>query len=247
MLDRGIANPSVVGVTSTGDTLYPPYREAVEQAFGVRVLDYYGAGGEGVHLASQCLQSGDRYHLHPENALVEILGDDGPVPPGTPGRVVVTQFDNAAMPLVRYELGDVAVAAPDDARCACGRTLPMLERIEGRIPDLIVVPDGSFLVTHFFVVLFKNLQSVHRYQIVQDERDRMRVRLVPRPGADRPQVEAIVRREVTAATRGLIACDFEWVDEIPLAGRGKRRLVISTVAQDMLGAAARAARASSDA
>jgi phenylacetate-CoA ligase len=179
MLERGVANPGVTAVTATGDTLYPAYREAVEAAFGVRVLDYYGAGGEGLHLASQCPTSGGRFHLHPENAVTEVLAADGPAPAGTPGRVVVTQLDNAAMPLVRYDLGDVAVAAPAGLLCACGRTLPLLDAIEGRLADLVATPDGAFLVPHFFVVLFKTLRQVHRYQVVQERRDSLRFRLVP--------------------------------------------------------------------
>lgn len=234
MLQRGITNPGVIGVTSTGDTLYPTYREALERAFGLRVLDYYGAGGEALHLASQCPESATLYHLLPENALVEILDNEGPVAPGAPGRVVVTQFHNDAMPLIRYELGDIAVAAAPDERCACGRTLPLLASVEGRIPDLVVAPDGTFLVTHFFVVLFKNLQSIHRYQIVQDEPDRIRARLVARPGAPRQELERTIRREVAAATRGSLATEFEWIDEIPLSGNGKRRLVISACGRNAL-------------
>jgi phenylacetate-CoA ligase len=230
MLDRGIANPGVIGITATGDTLYPPYREAIEEVFGVRVLDYYGAGGEALHLASQCPESGGRYHVHPENAVVEILDGQGPAPLGQPGRVVVTQLDNEAMPLVRYELGDVAVAAPRGARCPCGRTLPLLERVEGRLADLVATPDGAFLVPHFFVVLFKNLRQVHRYQVVQDRLDALRIRLVPVAGADREAIQSAVAQAIEAATRGTVRSEFEWVEEIPLAGAGKRRLVISRLA-----------------
>ena len=234
MLDRGLSAPTVEGVTATGDALFSVYREAIEAAFGLRVLDYYGAGGEGVHLASQCIESGSRYHIHPENAVLELLDDQGPAPPGRPGRIVVTQLHNDAMPLVRYELGDVAVPAPEGTRCTCGRTLPMLERLEGRMPDLITVADGTFLVPHFFVVLFKGLQDIHRYQIHQREPDRMVVRLVARPGCDRAAVESVVRREVTAGTRGLITPEFDWVDDIPLSGAGKRRLVISEVTRQAM-------------
>ncbi len=234
MLDRGLEPPGMVGITSTGDTLDPEYRRIIEKALGTRVTDYYGAGGEGFHVASQCAESGSRYHIHPENALLEILGKDGPAEAGELGRIVVTQFHNEAMPLVRYELGDVGAAAPDDARCTCGRTLPMLEKIEGRVPDLIAVADGTFLVMHFFVVLFKNLQEIHRYQIVQDEVAGIRVRLVPRGEGNRQPIEATVRREIDRATRGQLAVDFEWVDEIPLTGRGKRRLIISNVSRDRL-------------
>jgi len=234
MSEYGLSNPGVEGVMSTGDTLYPVYRETIERAFGTRVLDYYGAGGEGVHLASQCPESGERYHVHPENAVLEILGRDGPVPPGTPGRLVVTQLDNDVMPLIRYEIGDVGVAASEAARCECGRTLPMLESIGGRVPDLIVTRDGAFLVPHFFVVLFKNLQSVEVYQVIQKESERIVIRLVGRTGVRRTDVEATIRKEIGAATHDALTVGFEWVDEIPLSGAGKRRLVISDVARNFL-------------
>lgn len=234
LLRQGEQIATVRGITSTGDTLYPVYREAVEKAFGTQVLDYYGAGGEGIHLASQTYESGGRYLLHPENALVEFLGPEGPVKPGELGRIVLTQFHNDAMPLVRYELGDLAVPAPEEAFCPSGRTLPLMERVEGRVPDLIVVPDGSFLVPHFFVVLFKNLQSIHRYQIVQKQEGRMKAVLVPHEGCNRQQVEDSIKRDVEAATRGQIAVDFEWVAEIPLSGAGKRRLVISDLARRLV-------------
>jgi phenylacetate-CoA ligase len=234
LLRREESISTVKGITSTGDTLYPVYREAVEKAFGTQVLDYYGAGGEGIHLASQTYESGGRYLLHPENALVEFLGPEGPVGPGELGRIVLTQFHNDAMPLVRYELGDLAVPAPEEAFCPSGRTLPLMERVEGRVPDLIVVPDGSFLVPHFFVVLFKNLQSIHRYQIVQKQEGRMKAVLVPHAGCNRQQVEDLIKRDVETATRGQIEVDFEWVEEIPLSGAGKRRLVISDLAKRLV-------------
>ncbi len=238
MLEHGIKTPGVTGVTATGDTLFAPYREAIESAFEARVLDYYGAGGEGFHVASQCQESGSRYHVHPENAVLEILGDDGPAAPGQPGRIVLSQLHNDAMPLVRYEVGDLAVPAAPGARCACGRTLPMLERLEGRVPDLITVPDGTYLVPHFFVVLFKGLQSIYRYQIVQRQPGRMVARLVGREGCNRSRVEEVVRRDVAAATREQIAVEFEWTGDIPLSGAGKRRLVISEVTRDRLGSQA---------
>lgn len=234
ILETDGPRPTISGILSTGDTLHPSYRETIESAFGVRALDYYGAGGEGFHVASQCLESGSRYHIHPEDAVLEVLGEEGPAKPGTPGRIVATQLDNDAMPLVRYELGDVGVAAPDDAACTCGRTLPMLERVEGRIPDLVVAPSGAFLVTHFFVVLFKDIQEIGRYQVVQKAKDGICVRLVPRPEADREAIEKHVTKEVSDATRGTLACEFQWVDEIPLSGAGKRRLVVSDLGREAL-------------
>jgi phenylacetate-CoA ligase len=60
----------------------------------------------------------------------EILDDaDRPCAPGEVGRVVVSTLHNYAMPLFRYDLGDLAEVGPP---CECGRTLPVLNRIVGR-------------------------------------------------------------------------------------------------------------------
>ena len=111
----------------------------------------------------------------------------------------------------------------------------MLERIEGRVPDLVVMPDGSFLVMHFFVVLCKSIQEIDRYQVVQEREDRLLIRLVGREKADRLRIEAQVSAEVDSASRSQVCCDFEWLSEIPLANSGKRRLIISEVSRSRLG------------
>ena len=117
----------------------------------------------------------------------------------------------------------------------CGRTLPLIERIEGRIPDLIFTPNGAVLVPHFFVVLFKDLQTVERYQVIQDTLEHIRILLVGRDTASRLDVEAAIRDSVTAATGSKLELEFEWVSAIPLSGEGKRRLVISEVSRLLLG------------
>jgi len=107
MNQKRISNPGVTAITATGDTLFPSYRELIEKQFEIRVTDYHGAGGEGMHLASQCEYG--KYHIHMENSIVEIITDNRPSRPGELGRIVVTQLDNYAMPLIRYDLGDMAV------------------------------------------------------------------------------------------------------------------------------------------
>jgi phenylacetate-CoA ligase len=229
MFERGMTNPGwVSGISVTGDNLFTSQRQLIERVFGVGARDYYGAGGEGVHLASQC-EMGDRYHLHMENAIVEIIVDGRPARPGESGRVVVTQLDNYAMPLIRYDLGDLATAA-DDTPCGCGRDLPQLQSVDGRACDVVVAPDGTRLLPQFFFIgAFKMLSHVERYQIVQDRIESITIRLVARPGCDRGSCEDSLRSAIAVATRGLLAVDFDWVDDIPLSGLGKPRPVVSTL------------------
>ena len=228
MDERGIANPGVQSILSTGDSLLPTYRRRIEEVFGVRVVDYYGAGGEGFHLASQC-ERGGLYHLHPENAVVELLRDGRPARPGELGEVVVTQLDNRAMPLLRYATQDVAMRAPDGMTCPCGRQMQVIEGIQGRVPDIVMAPDGSALVVHFFTILFEYLSGIEQFQIEQNEVDCIVARIVRRPDYDRSAVEAKVRQDVATATHGSLAVDFEYLEHIPTAASNKRRLVISNL------------------
>lgn len=227
MRDAGEPNPGVESILSTGDTLLPEYRREVEEVFGVGVVDYYGAGGEGLHLASQCEERA-LYHLHLENAVIEILKDGRPARPGEMGEVVVTQLDNRAMPLVRYATQDVAVPS-DAASCPCGRQLPLIGGVEGRVPDIVMAPDGSALVVHFFTILFEYLDGIRHFQIVQPEQPRIVARIVRDDGYAQESTEQHIRDEVAKATSGSLAVEFDYVDEIPLSPSRKRRLVISEV------------------
>jgi phenylacetate-CoA ligase len=226
---RGIGNPGVRAITTTGDSLAPHYRDLITRVFGVRPADYYGAGGEGVHLASQCPEQ-DGYHLHLENAVTEILVDGRPARPGETGSIVITQLDNRAMPLIRYDLGDLATAA-DGRACACGRSLPIgIESIGGRACDVVSVPGGGVLLPQFFFIgAFKLLERVKGYQVVQDAPDRITVRLVEEPGCDRHACERAVTDEIVRATRGALDVDVAWVEQLELSGLGKVRPVISRI------------------
>ena len=105
------------------------------------------------------------------------------------------------------------------------------------MPDLIVSSSGGFLVPHFFVVLFKNLEGVRFYQIRQEEVGRAEVRMVGHDGVIKANVERQVSQAFAEATDNGVDLNFTWTDEIPLTGPGKRRLVISSVVADVLGAA----------
>lgn len=238
MLDSGRANPGIEVITATGDSLVPAVRSEIEAAFGVGVTDYYGAGGEGLHLASQC-ELRRRYHVHMECSVVEVLKSGRPARPGEVGHVVVTQLDNRAMPLVRYDLGDLATCG-DQEPCPCGRAHETLEAVNGRACDVVRTPVGTTLLPQFFFIgAFKALAGVDRYQVVQDRLDHLTVKLVAAAGCDRRRCEGSLADELDRASRGSLAVDFEWVPEIPLAGRGKPRPVVSELPPAAVTAAAR--------
>jgi phenylacetate-CoA ligase len=114
-------------------------RATVREAFGAPIADRYSSEEVG-YIASQC-PAHERYHVQAETVLVEIVDDEGrPVAAGATGRVLVTVLHSFAMPLIRYQVGDMAVAG---SPCDCGRTLAVIERIVGREVAVLRLPDGS--------------------------------------------------------------------------------------------------------
>ena len=112
-----------------------------------------------------------------ESVKLEVLDADGaPCPPGAVGRVVVTSLHNFAMPLLRYELGDYAeMGSP----CSCGRGLPVLNGIRGRLRHGMIMPDGGRRATYFGISFYK-VAAIRQYQAAQTARDTIELRLVVR-------------------------------------------------------------------
>lgn len=167
--------PSLRGVITTAETLDPELRREIEEGLGVKVLDYYAAS-EGVPLIQEC--SSGRYHLRWDSGIFEILGDDDcPAAPGETGELVVTSFAQWQMPLIRYRTGDLAVAPRESNACACGRSLPMIDGVLGRVEDLVHTVDGRKIGMFSYRTL-KHVPGIREAQIVQRSETSFFVRLV---------------------------------------------------------------------
>jgi phenylacetate-CoA ligase len=153
-----------------------------------------------------------------ENLLVEILDEGGRAcEPGETGRVVVTTLHNFATPLIRYASGDYAVAGEP---CSCGRTLPVLARIMGRVRNMLKLPDGTRRWASFPAKYYLPLAPIRQLQLVQHTRERIEVRAVA-PREFTPEERAALK-SAFAKTLGFphdisIAC----VDRIERNAGGK--------------------------
>lgn len=126
----------LVSIRTLGEVLPPALRERAGILFGARLSDSYSTEEVG-SIATQC-PVGELYHVSAETVAVEILDAEGkPCSRGDIGRVVVTDLQNFATPLIRYALGDYAEAG---GPCPCGRGLPTLKRIHDRVSVLRVAP-----------------------------------------------------------------------------------------------------------
>ena len=165
-------------IRTVGEMVSPALRDKCRDTWGVPVVDVYSSQEVG-YIALQCPQSG-LFHIQSETMMVEVLDAAGnPTPPGEVGRVVVTSLHNFAMPLIRYEIRDYA--EPGEP-CPCGRGLPTIRRVVGRLRNMLVLPNGDqrWPLTGFHD--FREIAPVRQYQLVQKSLERIEARFV----VDRP-------------------------------------------------------------
>ncbi|MCP4995711.1 MAG: phenylacetate--CoA ligase family protein [Gammaproteobacteria bacterium] len=156
------------------ESIGPALRDICLEVWNAPVVDIYSARETG-YLALQCPEH-QHYHVQSENVFVEILNDEGnPCNPGEVGRVIVTTLHNYASPLIRYDIGDYAeVGRP----CDCGRGLPVLNRIAGRVRNMLTLPTGEKFWPLFLSMHSASDAPITQLQIVQRTLNKLEVRVV---------------------------------------------------------------------
>jgi phenylacetate-CoA ligase len=221
VLERNITSIRPTAVITSSETLFPVVRDLIEKAFGCRVFDHYG-GAEMAALIAQCERG--TYHVAPEFGVVEILKDGKPVARGETGEIVATGFINPVMPLIRYATGDHAVLG--SGNCPCGRSGDTLERIEGRMDDVIITPEGNLVGR--LDPIFKAVSSLRETRIIQDATDHVRVEIVASDGFS-AKMERELQSELRARLGPAMRIDIVRVPSIERTGRGKLRTTINLV------------------
>ncbi|MGH7543599.1 MAG: phenylacetate--CoA ligase family protein [Gemmatimonadota bacterium] len=217
--ERGLASPGVW--VYGGDTLPPDGRELIERGFGIPVLSTYQTVETG-RLGFEC-EARCGFHLNVDFCAVRIVDGNGEsVAPGTPGEVVVSNLFNRATVLLNYRLGDRAVLATGP--CACGRRLPRLESLEGRVSEVVRLADGREISSMILRNLVKDeLAFALQCQVVQPHPGKVVWRVVPLPGKESEEA----RRALQDRTRRLVGVEtvVEFVDRIPVTSGGKHLAV----------------------
>jgi phenylacetate-CoA ligase len=246
MKKAGIVDIRPNGIISTAMPLHVWQRAVIEEVFGTKATNRYGC--EEVSLIACECEENRGLHVNADSVYVEVEKSPNPPAPspkrevgenhspprfgegpgeGLTGPLLVTDLSNAAMPLVRYRIGDVAMLS--DRICRCGRGLPLLESVEGRDADYVVTPAGGLIsgisLTENFAL---HIPGAAQVQIVQETVHHLRVRLVPdeRFGAES---ERMIARLVRDTFGPAVRHDVERVASIPQEPSGKYRFCISKV------------------
>jgi phenylacetate-CoA ligase len=158
---------------------------------------------------------------------VEILVEGRPAKPGELGEVLITDLNNYVMPLIRYRIGDLAYAMDDEQTCRCGRGLPRIGAVEGRVQSMVVGANGVAMPSSFFLHVLKDYSyAVERFQVEQTTPGKIVFRYVP-AGRFHPRV----LEEVYAVFRSYLGEEMEIrsepVERIEMVHTGKFRSVIN--------------------
>lgn len=223
--ERSLRPPGLREVRTYGDALHPDMRESCRLAWNVPVVDIYSCKEAG-YLALQCPEC-ELYHVQSEGVWLEVLDAEGrPCAAGETGRVVITPLHNFSMPLLRYEIGDYAEVGP---ACGCGRGLPVLRRILGRVRNMLRLPNGDMQRPRFGEAKFARIAPVLQFQVVQQSFEELRVNLVV-ARALTPAEEQKLREHVLQHLGHPFRISLVYQESIPRAASGKYEDFLSEVA-----------------
>ncbi len=223
--DRRHIRPRLV--TTDSETSTADMRARISAGFRAPVIDFYDSH-EFNMIAWECPSTG-LYHLSDRTMIAEVIVNGRAAQPGETGELVGTALYSWAAPFIRFRLGDLVTRGPDG--CPCGAPNATLARVQGRVADRFELPDGTSM--HPYVLteqLLKEGPWVRRFQIVQEHRSRIVVKLVPQAG-EAPTAEAASRLagSLSAAVGRDVSVNIELVDQIPAQPNGKFRPYFSLV------------------
>ena len=201
-------------------------RELIEGTFGIPVMSRYSAA-EAFKIAFYC-ERRTGFHLHEDLCHVRVVGADGATArPGEVGRIVLSNLVNRATVLLNYPVGDLGAIAAEP--CPCGRSFRLLSELEGRVEDLLRLPDGRFVHPRAVWQVFQGDPDVLQYQLTQHEPDRFALRLATVDGPAYERAEARARPLLQSLLGPDPRIEARRVSESEPRGDGKFRAVSSLV------------------
>jgi len=217
----GIPLPKPKALVLTSETLFDEDRKKIQEAFDSRVFNQYAATDSGAFI---CECEHGNMHVNPEYGICEILDSDGkPVGPGEEGEIVATPFHKREQVFVRYRTGDTAVRGPV-APCPCGRSMPRVGAVTGRVEDTLYIPGRGFMQR--FDAMVKGLDGIYELQVVQETLDRLQLLVVPDRSYDRA-VEAALLKNLRSQIGDAVEVEVTKVNTIPRGPNGKFSVVMT--------------------
>jgi phenylacetate-CoA ligase len=223
LTETGAKLPALKKIFTGAEVLEDSLRQRAKKELGVDIAENYGSTE--AFLGWEC-PAGNR-HVNAEHVLIEIVDEQGhAVAPGETGKVLVTTLENRLAPLVRYEIGDYAVAA--EGKCECGRTLPLIGKIVGRAMNLFRRGEGELISPWHLSSAVRRCIEVKQFQVVQNSLGRFTVRFIS-DGPLLAEAEETILRDFRKIVGDRVIVDFQRVQEIPRTPGGKYMTALSEI------------------
>jgi phenylacetate-CoA ligase len=225
ILDKAIELPPLKGILTASETLLPSTRATIERAFGTRVFDWYGQA-EATVTMNECEQH-QGLHVNSEYGICELLDD--PLLPAGEKRIIATSLHNITMPLIRYDTGDIAIVDAHSPSCPCGRTLPSVRGICGRLDSFLYAPDGRVIPSVNLYTLMHEFEEIEAFQFIQPSVDYIEVRVRTRGLTN--QRQARLCKGLSLRFGDTVRVEIKENQEFEQTAEGKKNVVISKVQQ----------------
>lgn len=214
---------NLYGIVSGSEMLYDSTRESMEKAFHCECVSRY-ANEENGFLGQDGIEN-NVFEINRADYFVEILKMDEDIPalPGEIGRIVITDFFNYAMPMIRYDTGDVgAIVKISDGR----KEYQAIGSFGGRSVDTVTDCHGNYVSPHAITNMMWSHQQVKQFQFVQNDIGRYTIRL----NVDPKQVD---EGTLISGYRNIFGMEaefrIEYCDEIPVLNSSKRRYIVNEI------------------
>lgn len=221
--EKKLTIPKLNGIITSAETLFPFQRTFIEKVFKTKIFNRYGCREVG-HIASEC-SNHKGMHYNADRFIIEIVRPDGSLcNSGELGEIVITDLDNFVFPFIRYKIGDLAIKS--DRKCPCGNNLPLLEKVEGRVFDLIYGSNGNVVGGTFWTLLRNKIKGWDKFQIIQHKKDELKI-VVENNSEITENFDDDVKKIVKEKLGENMKVEIEIVEKIPLTKSGKHRWIIS--------------------
>lgn len=200
-------------IQTASEVLLPNKRKYIEDVFSCEVFDRYGANEVGP-IAGECITH-ESMHIDSESVYVEI---------NEKGEMLITNLLNYAMPLIRYNIGDINKM--DGKEHNCGLTLPSMGHLSGRSNDLIKTTSGDFVDSYFFMALMDSIPGIKKFKVVQNRNLSIDIFIVRGEGYDQERAELTIGNTLMRMDSNAKSI-IRYENEVHGEESGKFRYVIS--------------------
>ncbi len=209
------------------ENLYDWQKEKIISAFpSSKIFSWYGHA-EQVLFAPMCEHSAS-LHLDPFYGLPEVIDDhNNEIDEGESGELVGTSLWNKTTPLIRYRTMDVARKGTLGCR-QCGRNYRLLDKIDGRLQELIVTKSGRYISMTAINMHSDVFDNVKQFQFHQKEKGKVTFKIVKKAGYNEKNTE-MINSELKKKLGNDVELELAFVGSIEKPQSGKFRFLIQEI------------------